>query len=91
MARRWEDPKDPDELLDYQVDWTQPLAGDLISTSTWIVPDGIEAGQEANTTTTATIWLSGGEVGKDYSLINRITTAAGRIRDQTCVLKCRVK
>jgi len=91
MAKRWEDPKDPDELLDYMVDWLKPLAGDLITSSEWTLPTGVVGSQESFTTTSATIWLSGGTAGKDYELINRITTAAGRIREQTCVLKCRTK
>lgn len=37
-------PKDPDEVLDYGLDWTARLVGDTISTSQWIVPDGIVKG-----------------------------------------------
>ena len=91
MAKAWTDPKDPEEVLDYLVDWAKPLAGDTIQSSTWTLPDGIIAGQMANTTTTTTIWLSGGTHGKDYKLVNRIVTAGGRTREQTCTLKCRTK
>jgi hypothetical protein len=91
MAKRFETPKDPDEVLDYQIDWSAPLAGDVITTSTWTVPTGLVGGIEQNTNTTTTIWLSGGTLDQDYQVHNRITTAAGRTRDQTCILKVRAK
>jgi hypothetical protein len=28
VAKRWSEPKDSDEVLDYGVDWSAPLAGD---------------------------------------------------------------
>lgn len=91
MAKRWDDPKDPHEILDYEVDWTTVLAGDEITTSTWTLPEGITGDQESFTATHTKIWLSGGSEYVNYDLLNRITTAAGRTRDQTCVLKCRTK
>lgn len=88
MPLNFETPKDPDEVKDYSVDWEARLdEGDTILTSTWIVPDGITKDSDSNTTTTATIWLSGGTLGTTYSLVNRITTAGGRTLDQTCKLK----
>lgn len=91
MAKRWREPKDPDEVLDYVVNWQTPLAGDMITTSTWTLPTGIAAGANTHTDTTTTIWLSGGTDGENYDLLNRITTAGGRTRDQTCTLKVRTK
>jgi hypothetical protein len=92
MAKSWDDPKDPEELLDYGVDWTKPLAGDLITGSAWAVPDGIvDAGNQSFDDTTTTIWLSGGTHGETYELINTINTAGGRIRELTCKLRCRTK
>jgi len=78
--------KDPNEVLDYQVDWTAALAGDTISTSNWTVPSGITQDSAANTTTTATIWVSGGTDGTRYDLTNRITTTAGRTFDRVISL-----
>ena len=49
------------------------------------------AGAMSNTDTETLIWLSGGTEGESYDLLNRITTAAGRTRDQTCVLKIKTK
>jgi len=75
--------KDPDAKLDYQVNWATWLAGDTISISSWVVPTGITQTTTSNTTTTATIWLEGGTIGRSYDVVNRITTAAGRINDRT--------
>lgn len=75
--------KDPDAKLDYTVDWTKWLAGDTISKSEWIVPDGLNGEDDSNTSTTATIWLSGGTAGHEYTVTNRITTAAGRVNDRS--------
>jgi len=89
MAMTWHTAKDPDEVKDYVVDWTERLAEDTIVTSTWIVPDGIVKDSDTNTTTSTTIWLSGGTLGDTYELVNRVETAGGRTYDQTCKLKCR--
>lgn len=69
MSLRW-DPKDPDEILDYDVDWTDALysaderalvlAGatvvpaDTISTSTFILPTGTLVANSTSNTTTET-------------------------------------
>jgi hypothetical protein len=67
--------KDPSAVLDYSVDWTDFLqTAETIATSTWVVPSGITADSDTNDDKIATIWLSGGTVGKSYELINRITT-----------------
>jgi hypothetical protein len=80
--------KDPDAVLDYQVDWSAWLASalggaDTIATSTWIVPDGITKNSDTHTDNTATLWVSGGTAGTAYNLVNRITTAGGRTNDLT--------
>ena len=40
MALEW-DFKDPDEVLDYRVDWSARLDGDTIASSTWEVLAGL--------------------------------------------------
>jgi hypothetical protein len=90
MALSWPF-KDPDEVLDYEVDWTARLDGDTISTSTWIVPSGIVENSASHTSTTTTIWLAGGTLAATYEFLNRITTAGGRTMDQTVKLKIKTK
>lgn len=91
MALTWPF-KDPDELLDYTLDWSGRLAGDdTIATSVWTVPSGITNEDEEKTGTSTTLWLSGGTEGQSYSFLNRVTTAGGRIMDQTVTLKLKSK
>ena len=81
--------KDPDELLDYTINWAAAprwVTDDTIVTSTWIVPDGLTGSDETDTDTTVTIWLMGGTEGTTYEIVNRITTAGGRHLDQTVLL-----
>ena len=75
--------KDPDAVLDYTIDWSDWLDSDTISTSTWTVASGITKDSDTNTTTTATIWLSSGTAGTQYTVINHIITAAGREDDRS--------
>lgn len=90
MALTWPF-KDPDEVLDYNIDWSGRLGIDTILTSTWFPPVGITDEEEESTTTLTTIWLSGGTVGTTYAFLNRITTAGGRTMDQTVNLKIKEK
>jgi hypothetical protein len=83
--------KDPDARLDYMVDWTSWLGEDTIANSEWVVPDGITYEADTFTSTTATVWLSGGSLGSSYDVVNRITTVAGRIDDRTITIKIRQK
>jgi hypothetical protein len=84
--------KDPDEVLDYTLNWAARLvADDVISTSTWIVPDGVTKNSDNKTDKIVTIWLSGGTLNASYSLVNRIVTTAGRTMDQTCKLKIKAR
>lgn len=90
MALEWPF-KDPDEVLDYQLDWAERLDSDTITTSTWIVPDGITKNSDGKSNTATTIWLSGGESNSSYLITNRIVTAGGRTMDQSVRLKIKGK
>jgi hypothetical protein len=83
--------KDPDEVLDYVLDWSERLGTDTIATSTWTVPTGIVKDSDANTASTTTIWLSSGTLNAKYSLVNRIVTAGGRTMDQSVVVKVKAR
>jgi len=81
--------KDPQAVLDYTIDWTKWLdeVGDSIATSTWIVPTGLTKVTETNTTKLATVWLSGGTAGTNYTVTNRIMTVAGRTDDRSITIR----
>lgn len=84
MAARNEFTKDPDAVLDYVVNWATWLGVDTISASTWDVPAGLtQPFSASSTTTTATVWLGGGEARTTYEVVNHITTAGGRQNDAT--------
>ena len=96
MSLQW-DPKDPNEVLDYDIDWSQRLdSGDTISTSSWSVvsPDAalvIDSNTHSGTATK--VWLSGGTVLEQgaYLVRNRIVTANGRTMDQSVKLRIKEK
>jgi len=78
--------KDPQAKLDFSIDWSDWLGADTIATSTWTVPTGITTVTSSNTTTTATLWLSGGTLGQRYLCTNHVITAGGRQEDQSIVV-----
>ena len=93
MALAWPS-KDPDEVLDYTIDWTDRLTDETIETSTWtITGEDDELTQDTDTIANpyTVIWLSSGTLGVKYSLTNRITTTGGRTMDQTVTLKLKAK
>jgi len=75
--------KDDDAILDYKVNWADWLGVDTIVSSDWTVPTGITEEAASNTTTTATVWLSGGTIRNTYIVTNRIVTAAGRTDERS--------
>ena len=83
--------KDPDAILDYQIDWATWLGTDTIATTTWKVTTGITKVSDTKTTTTATIWLSGGTANTDYTAACKITTAGGRADERTITIIVRQK
>ena len=85
--------QDPDATLDYSVDWTRFLAGaddDTITTAVWADYDValtvVDAGHTAGVHTG---FISGGTLGENYTVTSRITTAGGRINDETIVILIR--
>jgi hypothetical protein len=79
--------KDPNAVLDYSIDWTRWLAGDQIAAGEWIVPSGLTKMADSKTSTSATVWLSGGTADQSYIVTNRITTAAGRTEDRSFTIR----
>jgi hypothetical protein len=78
---QWPD-KDPGDTLDYDADFSQALpAGDNIDSVVWTIdpPGGTSPLTKVtqthdDPTLTATIWLSGGDDGVDYTLTCTVTT-----------------
>ena len=75
--------KDPDEVVNFGIDWADYLGSDTITGSNWTVPAGIAQVSASFTDTQATVKLSGGTVGSIYRISNRISTSAGETVDQS--------
>lgn len=81
---------DPSAILDYTIDWLDWLGTDTIATSVWSIDYGsggtvsdLTIQSNSNTTTSATVWLKLGVVGRIYGVRNRIVTTSGRTEDCT--------
>ena len=102
MALRWPD-KDPDEQLDYTVDWSRYLDTLTIASVAWrfVQSDGTESSSLSasdtfngltvnritNTSTTANIVLSGGTANIDNKVICEITTSTSTKTNAAIVTK----
>jgi hypothetical protein len=91
MALNWPS-KGPNELLDYQINWSQALGTDTITLSTWTISDpALTNDHDSYAAQSTTIWLAAGTLNQTYAVTNAITTAAGRIFDQTVNIKIAAK
>ena len=78
--------KDADGKKRVIIDWSTWLGSSEIASVAWTVPSGLtDTGEATNTTTTATIYLSGGTDGQEYAVKCCITTndSPTRIKCQT--------
>jgi hypothetical protein len=88
----------PGETLDYALDWTEWLAGDVIQTaptagSSWAISPAV-AGQPsapeilgAPASQTACL-VAGLTLGQVYELTNTIVTTGGRTAQRTITIRC---
>ena len=79
--------KDPDAILDYEFNWEEwltPLA-DTIASVEFVLSGGLASVSESHTSTTATIFVSGGVEGEVEEITCRITTNSTppRVDDRT--------
>lgn len=87
MAVRWES-KRPNEVRDYQHDWSGFLGTDTIDTSD-VTVSGVTLDSDSNDTTSVTVWLSGGTDGTLATITNTIVTAGGRTETEVFTLNIR--
>jgi hypothetical protein len=92
---QWPD-KDPEEVLDYDVDWSLRMAaGELLDTVTWTIsptttpPLTKDSQSHDDPLQTATIWLSGGLDGTDYQVNCNVVADSGRAYDRRIGLNVR--
>jgi hypothetical protein len=90
---------DPNEVLDYELDWADPdeprlEPGETLLTSVWSVVEG-DVSIIANPSTftpqgLSTVWLTGGTPGTKCVLLNRVTTSTvPRSYDKEVTLRVR--
>lgn len=103
MAQRLEFEKDPNAVLEYELDLTNWLekaetavVGDTLNTVTWTPPSepaGTPTVQSSTILTgnIARVWLVGGTLGQDYKFTVHIVSTAGRQDDRTVTFKIRTK
>lgn len=97
MSYKWPS-KDPDEVLDYSIDWSRFLGTATISSVQWFIDDadgvktavsnsdvvnGLQRVGATNTSTTATIHLGLGTLNTSYKLHCRITDSTGSVAERS--------
>lgn len=101
MIDQWPE-KDPDEVLDYDIDWAgdaddQGRAyGDPIVSSIWFLDDSVPdalliIGADSFSDGATKVWLSGGTLNKRYQVTNRVTTVGARTMDKSGLVIIREK
>ncbi len=90
---RHKEPKDPNAVLDYRLDWGGWLVpGESIISAVWTVDSlsGVVVVASSLAGTVATVWLSGGLVGQLARITCRIETDSSpvhRVDDRTLLLE----
>lgn len=82
--------KDPQAVLDYSLDWSLWLSDlEAITVAAWSVPAGLTKDSETLDSAIATVWVSGGTAGVDYTITCTVTTDQGRTDQRSLLLRCR--
>lgn len=77
--------QDPNDVLDYTLDWAPWLGVDTILNSVWSVSPaaGLTLSGGVFNNTLATIFISGGSESQIFTVTNRIVTAGARTKDRS--------
>ena len=100
MALKWED-KDPDDQLDYSIDWEAQLGTNTINSVAWkifpagafatftqgTIVDGLQHVSNTNTNTVATLILALGTNFSTYNIICRMTASDNTVIEQEVKLR----
>ena len=106
MSLKWPN-KDPNEILDYSIDWSRFLSGATLSSVTWFVDDadgvktqlipsgqlvkGIQLISATNTDKVATARIGSGDNNIQYQFYCRITDTNGLVVERKIRLRVRNK
>jgi len=101
MSFKWPN-KDPDEILDYTVDWSRYLGDKTISSVTWFIDDadgvkteftdalivnGLQKVSQSNTNTVASIFLGLGTANVKYKLYCLIIDSNSLTSERSCTAR----
>lgn len=79
---------DVSAVLDFAWDWSNWLsASETIVSSTATASPGISINSTSNTSSKVTVWISGGSIGRMYTVTNLITTNQGRTDERTITIR----
>jgi hypothetical protein len=83
--------KDPDAILDYQVDWSELLdqVSDYIVSAAVSADTTITVHAQTFTSASHTIWLRGGTVGTRSRVRSKIWTQGGRVDERSITVLTR--
>ena len=106
MSLKWPN-KDPDEIMDYSIDWSRFLRGATLTSVTWyvdaadgtkteLIPSGqlvndIQLISATNTNTVATARLGSGTNNIQYKFTCQITDSNGLVVERSVRLRVRNK
>ena len=69
--------QDKDEAIAYTMNWAADLNNSTLSAVNWTIPSALTNESQSNTTTSASVRLSGGIAGQEYKIECSVTSAAG--------------
>jgi hypothetical protein len=106
MSMKWPN-KDPDEVLDYSIDWSRFLGSATISSYVWFVDDadgvktqlsdsgplvnGIQLVSSTSTNTVTTAYIGSGVDNRQYKFTCQITDTNGLVVERSVRLRVRNK
>jgi hypothetical protein len=105
MSYKWPD-KDPDETIDYSVDWSRFIPDDTLSAASWFIKDsdgtkepvsnaevvdGLQFVQSTISGKVATARFALGTNNKQYKVTCQITTGDGLVFERSIFLKIKEK
>lgn len=79
--------KSPASTKDFGMDWSRWLSeGDSIQGVVWNIPSPLTRVSEHINGSITSVFISDGVLGRDYELECTVTTAQGRIKDETMLI-----
>lgn len=70
--------KTPDEAITVLFPWASRLDGETIASATYEIPDGLTNEADSESGTIAQVRVSGGDDGRIYRVISKVTTSASQ-------------